>query len=107
MDKGHLDEGDQKTNRQKILQVLQEADDPLTVRRLSQEIGLSEKDVLLHLEHINKSLQKQRSKIEVVAAKCKSCGFHFQKRKDYKKPSKCPLCRSEYIDPPSFFIQSK
>ncbi len=107
MDDKNSEQDDKKTNRQKILMLLEEADEPLTVRELSQEVGVSEKDVIFHLEHINKSLQKKRTRIEALPAKCKSCNFHFQKRKDFKKPSKCPLCKSEYIAPPSFFIKTR
>ncbi|MFW6217041.1 MAG: hypothetical protein ACOC3Y_04375 [Desulfohalobiaceae bacterium] len=90
------------TLRQKIVHVLQEAGRPLTSRELSQSLGLGAKELLGHVHHIQKSQNKFQGKIEILPAECKKCGFDFSKRQKYSRPSKCPICKSQYLEPPAF-----
>jgi predicted Zn-ribbon and HTH transcriptional regulator len=64
------------TVRSALRQVLREG--PLTARELSARVGIGEKEVSGHLEHL------ARSRLT--------------------KPSKCPACRSQRMDPPRFVI---
>ncbi|MBW2467468.1 MAG: transcriptional regulator, partial [Deltaproteobacteria bacterium] len=52
----------------------------LTVRDLSQAVGLTEKDILDHLVHIERTLQQQGKKLNVSPYKCLACGFVFTDR---------------------------
>lgn len=76
--------------------------DTLSAKEISAKVGIPEKEVYGHLEHI------QAGKIElsliVTPAACRKCGFVFAKRDRLKKPGKCPVCRSELIREPLFFI---
>ena len=73
----------------------------LTAKEISGEVGISEKEVLEHLEHIKIALH---GGLIVIPALCLECGFSFRKRERLKKPGRCPVCRSERIVDPSFTI---
>ncbi len=40
-----------------------------------------------------------------MPATCKKCGYQFTDRERLKKPSRCPRCKSERIDPPRFYVK--
>ena len=73
-----------------------------TARELSKRIGISEKDVAGHLEHLARSLRGAGSRLEIEQAKCLVCGFRFRERTRFTTPSRCPRCRDEAIAPPRF-----
>ena len=77
------------------------AEGRLTAKELSGEIGISEKEVLEHLDHIRIAL---RGRLEVTPPACLECGFLFRKRERLKAPGRCPVCRSERISEPSFTV---
>jgi predicted Zn-ribbon and HTH transcriptional regulator len=74
------------------------------VRDLSQQVGVPEKQVAAHLEHLAKSLRAIQQRLETEPATCLGCGFAFRKRDKFSAPSRCPRCRSERIAPPRFRI---
>lgn len=92
------------TTRRRILELLKEA--PITARGLSQNLGVSEKEVYEHLPHIEKSLRMSGG-IICAPARCLECGFIFKKRTRFTTPSKCPVCRSEAISPPLYLYTPK
>lgn len=71
---------------------------------ISQILRIQEKEVFLHLPHIKKSLAPRKHRLTVVPAACISCGFTFRDRRRFKKPGRCPKCRSERIRPPRYVI---
>jgi transcriptional regulator len=89
-----------QTIRQKILSLLQ--GDTFSARDLSVEIGVSEKEIYYHLEHIQRSIGKSSHNFIITPAFCKKCNFVFRKRDRLKKPGKCPVCRGEAIQEPLF-----
>lgn len=89
--------------RQSILAFLE--GQPATVREISGAVRVSEKEVLGHLEHLERSLSRQGSALVVAPAECGKCGFVFRKRERLKKPGRCPLCRSETIYEPQFSLR--
>lgn len=91
-----------ETLRQSIMFFLQQG--PATVRQISEEIGLAEKNVYEHLEHIRQSLQREGTSLSVLPPECRKCGFVFAKRQRLKKPGRCPICRSESISQPRYSI---
>ncbi|MEF8824514.1 MAG: hypothetical protein V5B78_06200 [Desulfohalobiaceae bacterium] len=95
-----------ETLRQRIISELSEAQEPVSLRELSQLVHASEKDLISHLPHVERSLKKSSKVLIRVPAACRNCGFEFTGRKDFKKPSRCPDCRSESISPPQFRITS-
>jgi len=93
------------TLRQQIMDLLQRQ--PMTAKDLSMAIGIGEKQVFPHLEHIQQSLRQQNRSLQITPAVCKHCGFIFKKRERFKKPGKCPVCRSEAIEEPEFCLPTE
>lgn len=91
-----------ETVRSALRQVLREG--PLAARELSVRVGISEKDVFGHLEHLARSLRHSGERLRVEPAECLACGFVFKERTRLRKPSKCPACRSQRLDPPRFVV---
>jgi hypothetical protein len=92
-----------ETVRQKIASLLE--GNTFSARDLSVEIGISEKEVYDHLEHIQKTVSKSGRSFIVVPAVCRTCNFVFRKRERLRKPGKCPVCRGESIQEPLFSIK--
>ncbi|GFO64940.1 transcriptional regulator [Geomonas paludis] len=90
----------QDTVRQELTALLRE--EGLTAKELSGLVGISEKEVLEHLEHLRIALH---GRLDMTPPRCLECGFSFQKRERLKKPGRCPVCRSERITDPSFTIR--
>jgi len=78
---------------------------PTTARELSVLVGVSEKDVPEHLEHLEKSLKRKGERLVVTPSSCIACGFEFKDRKRLNRPGKCPECGSTRIDPPQFRVE--
>lgn len=93
-----------KTIRQEIIDYLENG--PMTIRDISQSVGIMEKDVIHHLEFIEKTVRAQKKKILTKPYYCQDCGFEFKKRKKFRKPGKCPVCRDGRIFPAVFWIES-
>jgi predicted Zn-ribbon and HTH transcriptional regulator len=94
----------QKTVRQHIISALENRD--LSVRDISVEVGVSEKEAYEHLHHIQKTMSREGASLVVTPAECRKCGFVFSKRERLKRPGRCPVCRAETISGPSFGIRS-
>ena len=93
------------TAREALLAALREA--PLTLRELSQRAGLAEREVATHLPHLERSLRAQEEYLVVEAARCLACNFEFSRRTRFTAPSRCPACKSERIEPPTFRISGE
>lgn len=78
--------------------------EPVTLRQLSQAAGLSEREVLSHLQHLQKSLRTQGRRLAITPATCLDCRFSFQKRDRFTRPGKCPACRSTRLSGPFFAL---
>ncbi len=92
-----------ETLRRNIRSVLERG--PRSAKDLSADVGISEKEVYGHLEHIKMSVSQSGLHFIVMPAKCKKCGFVFSKREKMKKPGKCPVCRGESIREPLYSIE--
>ena len=92
-----------ETVRQELIDELLQG--PHSARELSALVKIREREVSLHLEHIQKSLAASGGQLVVVPAECKKCGFVFSKREKLKRPGKCPVCRGESIKEPLFTIE--
>lgn len=91
------------TLRQSITILLRRG--PASVRQISEEVGLAEKNVYDHLEHIRQSLQHEETALSLLPPECRKCGFVFTKRQRLKKPGRCPICRGESISQPRYQIK--
>lgn len=79
----------------------------LTARELSTAVGVRERDVAEHLEHLAHSLEARGEELRVDPATCVECGYVFRTRARLSRPSACPSCRSTRIDPPAFTIADR
>jgi putative phosphoesterase len=75
---------------------------PLTALELSGRVGLREKEIFAHLEHIARSLRGRGQRLEVEPSRCLDCDFVFRKRDRLSAPGRCPKCQSERITAPRF-----
>ena len=94
-----------ETTRHAIIAEL--AQGPCSARNISSAVGISEREVSVHLEHIRKSIALSGQHLTVIPAECKKCGFVFVKREKLKRPGKCPVCKGESIREPLFEIEKK
>ncbi|HHH29935.1 MAG TPA: transcriptional regulator [Polyangiaceae bacterium] len=96
------DEAGDQTTREKLAEALRAG--PVSARDLSQMVGISEREVRSHLEHVRRSIERGGERFVVEAAHCKKCGFAFESRKKMGIPSRCPKCKAERIEPPRFAV---
>ena len=75
-----------------------------SAREISEEVRISEKEVLEHLEHIRTALHRSGGRFLMTPPVCQKCGFQFRKRERLGKPGKCPSCQGEQISPSRFSI---
>jgi len=92
-----------ETIRLRIGELLRNA--AVTPREISAAVGIREKEVARHLEHIRKSLHGGPEQLMVEPAACRKCGFVFAKRERLDRPGRCPVCRGESIAEPRFVIR--
>jgi hypothetical protein len=78
----------------------------VTTRQLSTLVRISEKAVPAHLEHLRKSAASAGERFEIEPAVCNKCDYVFADRDKLTRPTRCPKCKSERIDPPRFRIRS-
>ena len=94
-----------ETVRQKIIAALEEGE--CTAKEISGLIGIAEREVYEHLEHIRKTVQHKNAHFVIIPARCLHCDYVFSKRDKLKKPSKCPACRGTFIEEPLYRIAGK
>jgi transcriptional regulator len=73
-----------------------------SARELSMRLRISERDVLAHLPHLERSLAREDCELAIEPAECLACGYAFEGRGRHTTPGRCPTCRSERIAPPLF-----
>ena len=89
------------TRRQQIIEILEQQKQ--TAQQLANYFETTLKEILEDLEHIEKTIKPR--KLKEIPAHCKSCNFVFKERSKVSKPSKCPKCRSEWIEAQMFWIE--
>lgn len=100
---------DASSIRQRIAKLLEGAENPLKAEEIAYALGIDEQEVYSHLAHIAKSIRRLSGGCKallMVPPICKKCGYVFRDLDKPKKPSRCPRCRSEWLEPPRFIIRS-
>lgn len=93
-----------RTPRQRLIEVL--TGTRLATHRLAQMVGIPERQVEEHLEHVVKSVGRDRTRRFILEpARCQECGFVFRDRRKLTRPSRCPHCKSEGVAPPRYGIE--
>jgi transcriptional regulator len=90
------------TIRQQIIIHLE--DKEMTAKEISQAVSVREKEVYEHLAHIARSVINQKKELITEPPRCLRCGFVFKDRKRLKPPSRCPKCKNEHIQNPSYRV---
>ena len=91
---------EQLTKRQAIVEMLKET--TLSAEDLAALFKVTVKEILLDLEHIQRSIRPKR--FHITPASCHGCGFVFNERRRLSTPSRCPKCKGERIAPPFLHI---
>lgn len=90
------------TLRQEMMLELKQG--PMDVREISQALSIREKEVILHLPHVAKSVAAKGMRFEVLPAYCENCDFTFANRQRLTRPGKCPQCRQSRIQGPWYKV---
>ena len=98
------------TRREKIINLLMQVREPLTVKAIGNLLGIPPREHYMlyeDLHHIAKTIRKRfkGKNLFMVPPQCSECGFVFKDMKRLRKPSRCPRCKSERILPPRFIIK--
>ena len=67
-----------------------------SVSSLARELGLRKQDVEDDLRHALRSAEAAGYTVEVVPARCRTCGFLFDVDR-LSKPGRCPSCRGSRL----------
>jgi predicted Zn-ribbon and HTH transcriptional regulator len=95
-----------QTVRQRMIGLLTNA--RLSSYQLAQLLGIPERQVEDHLEHVVKTVARDRVRRFVLEpSSCQDCGFVFRDRTKLTRPGRCPRCRSESITAPRYGIDSR
>ncbi len=77
-----------------------------SLSHLAKLLEMTPKEVATDLQHLSKTLKHSGDlELLMVPAQCRSCGFQFSHKKHLTKPSKCPQCKSTWIEEPAFTIK--
>jgi predicted Zn-ribbon and HTH transcriptional regulator len=99
---------DMQTRRERIAELLEETEIPLTAQDICNALDIKSRSVVYEdVEHISISVKNKGKHLLIRPASCGKCGYVFSKRKAAKRPSKCPKCRSEWILLPAYLIREK
>ena len=88
------------TRREEIIRILE--NEERTAKELANQYETILADILKDLDHIKYSIKPRQLKMKPPY--CKKCGFVFVERSRVKSPSRCPKCKSEWIQAPLFRI---
>ena len=95
------------TRRERIISLLEERD--YSVSEIALALGLrgrgSKRIILEELKAIQKILKREGKVLLIKPAECRKCGFTF--RPEINVPSRCPRCKSEWIEEPRFKIETR
>ena len=80
--------------------------DGMSLNQLNRLVRKPISELESDLKHLEKSLKHSGGKIEIDAAHCRKCQFEFSKS-TWHKPSRCPECKSTWIQEPRVSISDK
>ncbi|AEC52299.1 hypothetical protein PNA2_1383 [Pyrococcus sp. NA2] len=95
------------SRREKIIELLLERDySPTELARILDIRGKGAKKIILEdLKVIARIAKREGMVLLVRPAQCRKCGFIF--RPEINIPSRCPRCKSEWIEEPRFKLERK
>ena len=99
----HLYGHNMTKRREEIIRILE--DEEKSAQDLANSYETTLQDILEDLEHIRLSIKPRQLRMDPPL--CRKCGFIFKERSRVKSPSRCPRCKSEWIQAPLFKITTK
>ncbi|WIV66029.1 transcriptional regulator [Natrialbaceae archaeon AArc-T1-2] len=92
----------ERTTRRRIADALRE--EPATPSELAATFDLTPEAATRHVEHVARSVDGDGEQLLVAPPVCRECGF--EEFDDLlNRPSRCPECKSEAIEEPTFTIE--
>ncbi len=88
------------TRREEIIEILGER--RVSAQQLANIFKVELIEIIDDLGHIERSINPR--KLRRSPAFCKKCGFVFKERSRIKCPSRCPKCKSEWVNAQEFWI---
>ena len=85
------------TLRRQLIELL--SGEPRSVSSLARDLGITRGDMEDDLRHALRSARAAGYQIDVLPARCKTCGFVFNAEK-LSKPSRCPACKGTRLFEP-------
>lgn len=85
------------TLRRHLIDLL--SSEPRSISSLARELGLTRSTIADDVRHAIRSARAQGHDVEVIPARCKSCGFLFGDDK-LVKPGRCPACKGTRVYEP-------
>ena len=85
------------TVRRQLIELLSR--EPRSVSSLARELGVTRGNLEEDLRHALRSARAAGHRIEVLPARCKTCGFAFDAAK-LSKPGRCPSCKGTRLFEP-------
>ncbi len=79
-------------------------EDPTSFEELKRLLSLSPKQLEDELRHVERSAKHQGKKLAIEPPQCRDCEFVFKDRKRMQPPTRCPKCKSEWIEDPRFSL---
>lgn len=89
------------TERQEIEELLRKG--KYSIQQLANLYKTDVHRIEEHLQHIQRSIKPK--KLRRDPAFCKHCGFVFKERIKINVPSRCPKCKSEWVQGARFWIE--
>lgn len=80
--------------------------EPRSVSSIAREMGLRRGDVEDDLRHALQSARAAGHDVEIVPARCKSCGFVFGDDR-LTKPGRCPACKGTRLFEPLIRVRPR
>ncbi len=102
-----------ETIRERIIELLRSTEHPLTAEEIASMLGLDPRSdarlVYEHIRHAAKTVFRRsggRLQVFMEPPRCRNCGYVFRLEVP-RRPSKCPRCGSQRIEPPRFIIRER
>ncbi len=92
------------TRREDIYDILKH--EKRTAQELANIFKIELSEIVDDLKHLARSVRPVFD-LKMHPARCRNCEFVFMERVKVKAPTKCPKCKSEWIQAPLFFIEKK
>lgn len=91
------------TRRERAWALLQQREAGWSPRELAEVLESDEAGVLEDLRHLQRSARRSGLALLMLPATCKACDWAAE-AEEARMPSKCPRCRSAWLEPPRFRV---